>query len=98
MCSRGSIVGRARGLPPVSVGKAEDRILMDYERLFRIIPTPTRERWFVLFGALLAFQRYGVLRRLSAELARKYGVHLHTHLGKRRMKKYSVNRNLATGR
>ncbi len=69
------------GLPPDSVVEDEDTILADTERVIRAFHDPepgamTR----VVVAPCSPFSVTPDLMRKSADLARKYGVHLHTHV------------------
>lgn len=81
--SRGSMsLGESKGgLPPDSVTDSEDHILADSERLIQRYhdPAPGSMTQIVL-APCSPFSVTGDLMRESALLARKYGVHLHTHL------------------
>ena len=81
--SRGSMsLGESQGgLPPDSVTDKEDIILADSERLIRRYhdPKPGSMTQIVL-APCSPFSVTGNLMRESAKMARKYGVHLHTHL------------------
>ena len=81
--SRGSMsLGESQGgLPPDSVTDREDVILADSERLIRRYhdPKPGSMTQIVL-APCSPFSVTGDLMRESAKMARKYGVHLHTHL------------------
>jgi cytosine/adenosine deaminase-related metal-dependent hydrolase len=81
--SRGSMsLGESQGgLPPDSVTDKEDVILADCERLIQRYHDPkpgslTR----IVLAPCSPFSVTGDLMRESAKLARKYGLHLHTHL------------------
>ncbi len=85
--TRGSMsVGRSRGgLPPDSVVQREDKILEDSERLIRKYHDPRPGSMLRL--ALAPCSPFSVsadLMRESAEMARRYGVRLHTHLAETR--------------
>lgn len=81
--SRGSMsVGESKGgLPPDSVVEDEETILLDSRRVIEQYHDPAR---YALVRIVLApcspFSVSLRLMRESAELARSYGVHLHTHL------------------
>lgn len=81
--SRGSMsLGESKGgLPPDSVVEEEDAILRDSQRLIEAYhdPNPGAQVRIVL-APCSPFSVTGGLMRASAELARQYGVHLHTHL------------------
>lgn len=81
--SRGSMsLGESQGgLPPDSVTDKEDVILADGERLIQRYhdPKPGSMTQIVL-APCSPFSVTGDLMRESAKMARKYGVHLHTHL------------------
>lgn len=81
--SRGSMsLGESQGgLPPDSVVEPEDSILMDSERLIQTYHDPKPGAMVrIVLAPCSPFSVTGDLMRQSAELARKYGVHLHTHL------------------
>jgi 8-oxoguanine deaminase len=69
------------GLPPDSVTDKEDVILADCERLAQRYhdPKPGSMTQIVL-APCSPFSVSGDLMRESAKMARKYGLHLHTHL------------------
>ncbi|HYZ16622.1 MAG TPA: 8-oxoguanine deaminase, partial [Candidatus Acidoferrum sp.] len=81
--SRGSMsLGRSRGgLPPDEAVEDEETILRDSERAIREHHDP---KPYAMIRLVLApcspFSVTPELMRASAELARKHGVHLHTHL------------------
>jgi cytosine/adenosine deaminase-related metal-dependent hydrolase len=81
--SRGSMsLGESQGgLPPDSVTDKEDVILADCERLIQRYhdPKPGSMTQIVL-APCSPFSVTGDLMRESAKMARKYGLHLHTHL------------------
>jgi cytosine/adenosine deaminase-related metal-dependent hydrolase len=81
--SRGSMsLGESQGgLPPDRVTDKEDVILSDSERVIQRYhdPKPGAMTQIVL-APCSPFSVTGDLMRESAKLARKYGVHLHTHL------------------
>jgi cytosine/adenosine deaminase-related metal-dependent hydrolase len=81
--SRGSMsLGESKGgLPPDHVTQSEDFILRDCERLIRQYhdPNPGALTRIVL-APCSPFSVTGQLMRDSAALARRHGVHLHTHL------------------
>ncbi len=81
--ARGSMsLGQSQGgLPPDSVVDSEESILKDSERLIQRYhdPKPGSKLQIVL-APCSPFSVTGELMRESAVLARKYGVHLHTHL------------------
>lgn len=81
--SRGSMsLGRSQGgLPPDEAVEDEDEILRDSERVIREHHDP--ERYAMTRVVLAPCSPFSVtpdLMRASAELARRHGVHLHTHL------------------
>jgi cytosine/adenosine deaminase-related metal-dependent hydrolase len=81
--SRGSMsLGESNGgLPPDSVVDSEDRILADSERLInRYHQSKPGAIVQIVLAPCSPFSVTGELMRDSAEMARKYGVHLHTHL------------------
>jgi 8-oxoguanine deaminase len=81
--SRGSMsLGESEGgLPPDSVVDSEEVILRDSQRLIERYhdPKPGAKVRIVL-APCSPFSVSGELMRQSANLARQYGVHLHTHL------------------
>jgi cytosine/adenosine deaminase-related metal-dependent hydrolase len=81
--SRGSMsLGRSRGgLPPDDAVEDEDAILRDCERVIRVHHDPARYAMTrVVLAPCSPFSVTPELMRASAELARRSGVHLHTHL------------------
>lgn len=81
--SRGSMsLGESKGgLPPDSVVDSEERILADSERLINRYHDPNPGSMVqIVLAPCSPFSVTGKLMKQSAELARKYGVHLHTHL------------------
>ena len=85
--TRGSMsVGQSKGgLPPDSVVQDEDRILADCERAIRRFHDPAPGSMLRL--ALAPCSPFSVsprLMRATAELARRHGVRLHTHLAETR--------------
>jgi len=81
--SRGSMsLGESQGgLPPDSVVDTEDSILQDSERLIQRYHDPNPgARTQIVLAPCSPFSVTGELMRQSAKLARKHGVHLHTHL------------------
>lgn len=81
--SRGSMsLGQSKGgLPPDSVVDTEEHILEDSERLIKKFHDPKPGAMVqVVLAPCSPFSVSGELMKQSAELARKYGVHLHTHL------------------
>ncbi|MDP2965034.1 MAG: 8-oxoguanine deaminase [Pelolinea sp.] len=81
--SRGSMsLGESKGgLPPDSVVDTEEAILKDSQRLIEQYhdPKPGAMTCIVL-APCSPFSVTGELMKQSADLARHYGVHLHTHL------------------
>ena len=81
--SRGSMsLGESKGgLPPDSVVDSEETILKDSQRLIEQYhdPKPGAMTRIVL-APCSPFSVTGELMKQSADLARHYGVHLHTHL------------------
>ncbi len=81
--ARGSMsVGESKGgLPPDSVVEDEEAILRDSQRVIEQYHDPKR---FAMLRVVVApcspFSVSPDLMRQSADLARSYGVHLHTHL------------------
>jgi len=81
--SRGSMsLGESKGgLPPDSVVDPEDEILKDSQRLIETYHDPEPGSMVqIVLAPCSPFSVTGELMRQSAELARQYGVHLHTHL------------------
>ena len=81
--SRGSMsLGQSQGgLPPDSVTDKEDHILQDSERLIQKYHDPNPGSMTqVVLAPCSPFSVTGSLMKESAALARKYHVHLHTHL------------------
>ena len=81
--SRGSMsLGQSQGgLPPDSVTDKEDHILQDSERLIQKYHDPKPGSMTqVVLAPCSPFSVTGSLMKESAALARKYHVHLHTHL------------------
>jgi cytosine/adenosine deaminase-related metal-dependent hydrolase len=81
--SRGSMsLGESQGgLPPDSVVEDETYILQDSQRLIEEYHDPKPGSYTqVILAPCSPFSVTGDLMRLSAELAREYAVHLHTHL------------------
>ena len=81
--SRGSMsLGESQGgLPPDSVTDKEDVILADSERLIqRYHDSRPGSMTQIVLAPCSPFSVTGDLMRESAKMARKYGVHLHTHL------------------
>jgi cytosine/adenosine deaminase-related metal-dependent hydrolase len=81
--SRGSMsLGESQGgLPPDSVVDTEDSILRDSERLILRYHDPKPgSRLQIVLAPCSPFSVTGQLMRDSAVMARKYHVHLHTHL------------------
>lgn len=81
--SRGSMsLGESKGgLPPDSVTDNEDAILADSERLIQRYHDPNHGSMTqIVLAPCSPFSVTGDLMRESAKMARKYGVHLHTHL------------------
>ena len=82
-CSRGSmsLSKKDGGLPPDTVVQSVDEILADSERLIKKYHDPNlySMRQMVL-APCSPFSVTGELMKKSAELARRYGVRLHTHL------------------
>ena len=76
--SRGESEG---GLPPDSVVEDEDFILKDSQRLIENYHDPNPGSMTqVVLAPCSPFSITGDLMKASANLAREYGVHLHTHL------------------
>jgi 8-oxoguanine deaminase len=81
--SRGSMsMGQSKGgLPPDSVVDNEENILVDSERLIqKYHDSKAGAMVQIVLAPCSPFSVSGNLMKQSAELARKYGVHLHTHL------------------
>jgi len=81
--SRGSMsLGESKGgLPPDSVTDSEEKILADSERLIqRYHDAKPGAMTRIVLAPCSPFSVTGELMKESAKLARKYGVHLHTHL------------------
>jgi cytosine/adenosine deaminase-related metal-dependent hydrolase len=81
--SRGSMsLGESKGgLPPDSVVDSEDAILKDSQRLIQRYHDPNPGSMLqIVLAPCSPFSVSSQLMRDSAELAREYGVHLHTHL------------------
>jgi len=81
--SRGSMsLGESQGgLPPDSVTDSEDKILADSERVIERYHDPkTGSMTQIVLAPCSPFSVTGDLMRESAKLARRHGVHLHTHL------------------
>ena len=81
--SRGSMsLGESQGgLPPDSVVDSEDSILADSQRLIEKYHDSKRgARVQIVLAPCSPFSVTGELMKQSAQLARQYGVHLHTHL------------------
>lgn len=81
--SRGSMsLGESKGgLPPDSVVDSEQEILNDSQRLIETYHDPNPGSMVqIVLAPCSPFSVTGELMRQSAELAREYGVQLHTHL------------------
>ena len=81
--SRGSMsLGESKGgLPPDSVVDDEDSILKDSQRLIQKYHDPNPGSMVqIVIAPCSPFSVTGELMKQSAQLAREYGVHLHTHL------------------
>jgi len=81
--SRGSMsLGESQGgLPPDSVVDSEEEILKDSQRLIEAYHDPNPGAMVqIVLAPCSPFSVTGELMRQSAELAREYGVQLHTHL------------------
>ncbi|NLE84206.1 MAG: 8-oxoguanine deaminase [Chloroflexi bacterium] len=81
--SRGSMsLGQSQGgLPPDSVVDSEASILKDSERLIQRYHDPSHgSKLQIVLAPCSPFSVTSQLMRDSADLARKYNVHLHTHL------------------
>jgi len=69
------------GLPPDSVVDSEEAILKDSQRLIQRYHDPNPGSMLqIVLAPCSPFSVSSQLMRDSAELARAYGVHLHTHL------------------
>jgi cytosine/adenosine deaminase-related metal-dependent hydrolase len=85
--SRGSMsVGRSQGgLPPDSVVESEDAILADCERVIAAYHDPARYAMTrIVLAPCSPFSVSEELMRESVALARKHGLHSHTHLAETR--------------
>jgi cytosine/adenosine deaminase-related metal-dependent hydrolase len=85
--SRGSMsLGESQGgLPPDRVVQDEDAILTDCRRVVEAYHDPSRYAMTrVVIAPCSPFSVTPALMRASAEMARAYGVHLHTHLAETR--------------
>src|SRR5512143_2429050 len=81
--SRGSMsLGESKGgLPPDSVVDSEDSILKDSQRLIEQYHDPKPGAFVqIVLAPCSPFSVTSDLMKQSAQLAREYGVHLHTHL------------------
>jgi 8-oxoguanine deaminase len=81
--SRGSMsLGESKGgLPPDSVVDSEESILRDSQRLIETYHDPRPGAFVqIVLAPCSPFSVTGELMKQSAQLARQYGVHLHTHL------------------
>jgi 8-oxoguanine deaminase len=81
--SRGSMsLGQSKGgLPPDSVVDTEENILVDSERVIQSFHDPNPGSMLrIVLAPCSPFSVTGELMRQSVDLARRYGVHLHTHL------------------
>lgn len=81
--SRGSMsLGESKGgLPPDSVVDSEEEILKDSERLIhKYHESAPGAMTSIVLAPCSPFSVTGELMRESAHMARKYGIHLHTHL------------------
>lgn len=81
--SRGSMsLGQSKGgLPPDSVVDSEEAILVDSERLIQTYHDPNPGSMLqIVLAPCSPFSVTGQLMKQSAQLARQYGVQLHTHL------------------
>ena len=81
--SRGSMsLGESKGgLPPDSVVDDEDEIIHDSQRLIETYhDSHPGSMTQIVLAPCSPFSVTGELMKRSAELARQYGVHLHTHL------------------
>jgi len=81
--SRGSMsLGESKGgLPPDSVVDDEDEIIRDSQRLIETYnDSHPGSMTQIVLAPCSPFSVTGELMKRSAELARQYGIHLHTHL------------------
>ncbi len=81
--ARGSMsLGQSQGgLPPDSVVDSEENILKDSQRLIETYHDPNPGAFIqVVLAPCSPFSVTSQLMKQSADLARQYGVHLHTHL------------------
>jgi 8-oxoguanine deaminase len=81
--ARGSMsLGESKGgLPPDRVVETEDAILKDSQRLIETYHDPNPGAMIrIVLAPCSPFSVTGKLMRLTADLARQYGVRLHTHL------------------
>ena len=81
--SRGSMsIGKSqKGLPPESVVEDEEAILRDCVRAIETYHQPERYGMCrIVIAPCAPFNVSEMLMRQSAEMARQYGVHLHTHV------------------
>lgn len=81
--SRGSMsLGESKGgLPPDSVVDSEENILKDSQRLIETYHDPNPGSMLqIVLAPCSPFSVTSDLMRESAQLARQYGIHLHTHL------------------
>lgn len=81
--ARGSMsLGESQGgLPPDSVVEGEEQILKDSQRLIQQFHDPRPGAFVqIVLAPCSPFSVSSDLMHASAELARSYGVHLHTHL------------------
>jgi 8-oxoguanine deaminase len=81
--ARGSMsLGESKGgLPPDSVVDGEDAILKDSQRLIELYHDPKPGAWIqIVLAPCSPFSVTSDLMKETANLARGYGVHLHTHL------------------
>ncbi|MGB8267598.1 MAG: 8-oxoguanine deaminase [Candidatus Velthaea sp.] len=85
--ARGSMsIGRSKGgLPPDSIVEDEDAILADCERVIGAYHDPARYAMTrIVLAPCSPFSVSDTLMRESVVLARKHGVHSHTHLAETR--------------
>ncbi|GAC1546602.1 MAG: 8-oxoguanine deaminase [Candidatus Velthaea sp.] len=85
--ARGSMsIGQSRGgLPPDSVVEDEDEVLADSERLIDAYHDPARYAMTrIVLAPCSPFSVSARLMRETIELARRHGVHAHTHLAETR--------------
>ena len=96
LASRGSmdLSKKDGGLPPDSVVQTIDEIMADSRRLIETWHHPDKDHMHdIVLAPCSPFSVSGDLMRESAQLARAYGVRLHTHVGETRdEEKYTLAR------